>query len=143
MIVPLDTANLKLLDAFGFVAGSWVLYRLWKVVRSKAKQTKLKGPRSSSWLFGVTNEVFDGDSGDVYEAWAKQYGKVYQIPGAMGQRRLVITDPKAIAHCWAKTYTYRKTKASEQGTLLLVSTFTNYRTAKSESLVDREGFIMG
>ncbi|KAL5488445.1 hypothetical protein ACEPAI_6563 [Sanghuangporus weigelae] len=64
--------------------------------------TKLKGPPSSSWIFGVTKEVFKGDSGALYEQWAKEYGPVYQIPTPLGGRRTILTDPKAVAYFYSK-----------------------------------------
>ena len=70
--------------------------------------TKLTGPPSKNWLFGVSKEVFDGDNGAIYEAWASEYGPVYEIAGPLGERRVVLTDPKAIAHCYAKPDTYVK-----------------------------------
>lgn len=115
--------NLRAFDALGLVLGSWLVYKIWRIARSRANTTKLSGPPATSWLFGVTKDVFDGDAGDIFENWTKQYGSVFQIPGPLGERRLILTDPKAIAHCWAKTFTYHKTRVSKQTTINLVSPF--------------------
>ncbi|KAJ7867798.1 cytochrome P450 [Mycena leptocephala] len=43
----------------------------------------------------------------VYEDWAARYGAVFSVPGLLGSRTVVLTDPKAIAHFSAtETYTY-------------------------------------
>ncbi|KAI5117520.1 hypothetical protein M0805_009528 [Coniferiporia weirii] len=95
--------NLSVVDVFGLAIGSWLLYKLSQTARMRAKTTKLRGPPASSWFFGVSQEVFQGDSAAAYyEKWADEYGPVYQIPGPLGSRRTVLTDAKAIAHFYSK-----------------------------------------
>ena len=98
--------NIRALDVLAFTASSWLIYRVYKITRARARTTKLAGPPAKSWLFGVSKEVFDGDNGELYESWANTYGPVFQVPGPLGDRRTVITDPKAVAHYFAKSYTY-------------------------------------
>ncbi|KAL5512215.1 hypothetical protein ACEPAG_3500 [Sanghuangporus baumii] len=108
-------SNLSCLDVFLLVVGSWMLYKLIQAVRLRFKTTKLKGPPSSSWIFGVTKEVFKGDAGELYEQWAKEYGPVYQIPTPLGGRRTILTDPKAVAHFYSKeTFTYVQSNFSKR-----------------------------
>ncbi|KIJ59411.1 hypothetical protein HYDPIDRAFT_162418 [Hydnomerulius pinastri MD-312] len=50
----------------------------------------------------------------MYEAWAEEYGVVYQVPSTLGQRRIVLCDPRAIAHFYAReTWTYVQTPLSK------------------------------
>lgn len=35
-----------------------------------------------------------------YEQWAALYGAVYEIPLAFGNKQVVLTDPKALVHCY-------------------------------------------
>ncbi|THH01154.1 hypothetical protein EW145_g6961, partial [Phellinidium pouzarii] len=103
----LSGSRFSKLDLFLFAVGSWILLRLSQTARARAKTTKLHGPPASSWLFGVSKEVFKGDSGALFEKWADEYGPVYQIPGPFGSRRTVLTDAKAIAHFYSKeTFTF-------------------------------------
>ena len=81
----------------------WLIYKLVVTVRRRLHTTRLNGPPASTWFFGVSREVFVGDSGTLYEGWMDKYGVVYQIPTAMGSRRTVLCDPKAIAHFYNKT----------------------------------------
>lgn len=104
----LDLMSVRALDALAFAAGSWLLYRVVTIVRARARTTKLQGPPAKSWLFGVSKEVFDGDSGALYENWAQTYGSVFQVPGPLGDRRTVLMDPKAIAHYFSKANTFVK-----------------------------------
>ena len=96
------------LDFLALSTCLWIVYRALKITRSRSRATKLTGPPSKSWLFGVSKEVFDGDNGAIYEAWAQKYGSVYGVAGPLGERRVILTDPKAIAHIYAKPYVYVK-----------------------------------
>ena len=139
----LDFTKFQVLGAIGLISASWIVYTLWKIARSRAATTKLFGPAPTSWLYGVTKDTLVGDAGDVYETWTKTYGSVYQIPGPMGQRRIVLTDPKAIAHCWARTFVYRKSKFSEQNISLLVCSHENCDRFHLKIILDRERSLMG
>ena len=104
-------ANLRYLDIFLLVAGSWLLFKIIQSVRTRVKTTKLNGPPPTSRIFGVSREVFKGDPGALlYEQWAKEYGPVYQIPIQFGRRRTILTDARAVAHFYSKeTFTYVQT----------------------------------
>lgn len=104
-------SKLICLDVVLLSVGSWTLYRLTQTLRSRVKTTELDGPPSTSWLFGVTREIFRDDSGALYEDWAKEYGPVYQIPAPFGGRRVILTDPKAISHFYSReSFTYVQNK---------------------------------
>lgn len=84
-----------------------LVYSLSRTLSGKAKTTKLLGPLSRSWLFGVLRELDKEDSGILYERWAESYGHVYQVPGAFGCPRVILFDPRAISHFLSKdTYGY-------------------------------------
>ncbi|KAH0826178.1 cytochrome P450 [Lanmaoa asiatica] len=86
----------------------WTLLRWIRASRQQLCTTRLRGPPNESFLYGVGKRIFDAeDSGAVYEAWAQEYGLVYTIPSTLGNSRIVLCDPKAIAHFYAKdTWTY-------------------------------------
>jgi cytochrome P450 len=49
----------------------------------------------------------------MYERWAAEYGVAYMIPSVLGQTRIVLCDPRAIAHFYAReTWTYVQTPVS-------------------------------
>ena len=108
--------NIRYTDALALLVGSWLAFKLWKRSRAGAQTTKLPGPPSKSWLFGVTKEVNDSDDGGViFEDWAKEYGDVFQIPGPFGQRRTVLLDPKSLTYVLSKTeFTFLKSKFVKQ-----------------------------
>ncbi|KAF7351315.1 Cytochrome P450 [Mycena sanguinolenta] len=70
--------------------------------------THLRGPRNSNLFFGVVLQLMKTpDFGDIYEEWSSQYGSVFPIPGVLGRRRIILTDPKSLAHFAAReTYGY-------------------------------------
>lgn len=96
--------------AFDVVAVSfftWTLIRLVRTARRRARTTHLSGPPSKSLIFGFPEFFTTPDSPEIYEAWAEAYGAAYQVPSILGTTRIVLCDPKAIAHFYAKeTTTY-------------------------------------
>ncbi|KAJ7706346.1 cytochrome P450 [Mycena rosella] len=74
------------------------VYWLIKYLRT----VRLQGPPSPSFVFGHTKEIAGSPSpADLYDSWAEKYGRIYQVRGPMGTGRLVLCDPKAIAHVYA------------------------------------------
>ena len=105
MMIPLPA--LRLVDVLSLSAGAWILYSFFQTVRQRVKTTKLNGPRSNSWFWGLSRHTFEGDSGALYEQWAKEHGTIFAVPGMWGSRRIILTDAKAISHFYAnETYTY-------------------------------------
>ena len=78
--------------------------------RSRPRTTRLRGPVSKSFVFGVTKVFFNStDLGEVYRGWEKDHGAVYEIPHTLGSKMLILGDPKGIAHVLAKdTTTYHQ-----------------------------------
>ncbi|KAI8984875.1 cytochrome P450 [Trametes punicea] len=106
-IRPVSTGILVLL-----AIAIYLLYKLGQLFLKPVRTTPLAGPPSPSWLFGIREA--SGNSNDavaLYEAWADQYGAVYRVPAAFGSTRVILTDPKAIAHFYSlETFTYVHTK---------------------------------
>ncbi|KAF4574399.1 hypothetical protein EYR40_005882 [Pleurotus pulmonarius] len=99
-------------DVLYLLGGAWVVsYTVSRLLRrGTSATTALLGPPSQSWLLGnralagVDNEV------PILEGWANQYGRIFQIGGPLGSSRIVLCDPKAIAHFYSKeTFTYVQT----------------------------------
>ena len=84
-------------------AAVWTLFRWLHKPHQQLRTTQLRGPPSESFLYGVGKRIlkFDG-SGATYETWAQEYGRVYTIPAILGIKGIVLCDPKAIAHFYAK-----------------------------------------
>ncbi|KAF9224554.1 cytochrome P450 [Gyrodon lividus] len=95
-------------DAAAALAALWAVITAVRVARRRLKTTRLRGPSSTSLLYGVGKDLAESsDAGAMYEAWVEEYGVVYQVPSTLGQTRIVLADPKAIAHFYAReTWTY-------------------------------------
>ena len=104
-------STIHAVDALLVASGIWILSTLIQTYRRRARTTRLNGPTSPSWLFGVTRDTFNGDFDDLFESWSKDHGTVFQIPGILGERRTVLLDAKAIHHFFAHD-TYRFTSPS-------------------------------
>ncbi|KAN0097962.1 Cytochrome P450 [Tylopilus felleus] len=106
------------LSAFNAVVACTAVWAFIKLIRlarrSKrlARTPTLKGPPSPSFVFGVGKVLMeDDDPASIYESWARAYGAVYEIPSTLGSRKIILYDPKAIAHFHAKqTWTYVRTR---------------------------------
>ncbi|KAI6096692.1 cytochrome P450 [Pisolithus croceorrhizus] len=85
------------------LAAAWVISAAIRAIRKQSRTTKLRGPRRSSMLFGVSTELFrSSDTGSMFEAWAKEYGVAYEIPMLWGQKRIILCDPKAVAYFFSR-----------------------------------------
>ncbi|KAG1766150.1 cytochrome P450 [Suillus occidentalis] len=99
--------------AYSFAA-LWALVKISRALRWRLKTTQLRGPPRTSLIYGVSHDLASSqDSGAMYERWATEYGVAYTIPGVLGQTIIVLCDPKAIAHFYAReTWTYVQTPLS-------------------------------
>lgn len=103
----LTKINIKLaIPASALVLLALHIYRS----HSRPRTTRLRGPDSKSFVFGVTEDIFKStDLGELHRNWEKAHGAVYQIPHTLGSTMLVLGDPKGIAHVLAKdTTTYHQ-----------------------------------
>ncbi|KAL1660853.1 cytochrome P450 [Schizophyllum commune] len=83
--------------------------------RSGVPTTPLRGPPSPNWLFGVHRDIVRAkDPGAVWENWQREYGLVYATPAPLGETRIALFDPKALAHFYAReTWTYVNPRISK------------------------------
>ncbi|KAG1857750.1 cytochrome P450 [Suillus subalutaceus] len=99
--------------ACSFVA-LWTFVKVIRALRWRLRTTQLRGPPRTSFIYGVSNDIASSkDSATMYEHWAQEYGVAYMIPSVLGQTRIVLSDPKAIAHFYAReSWTYVQTPLS-------------------------------
>lgn len=102
-------------------AAIWILLR-WLISCRQLRTTQLRGPHSESFLYGVGKRIRNAkDAGALYEAWAQEYGPVYAVPSTLGSKRIVLCDPKAIAHFHSKeTRTYIQTPFTKKSFAIFV-----------------------
>ncbi|EIW75917.1 cytochrome P450, partial [Coniophora puteana RWD-64-598 SS2] len=92
--------SIGVLDSALVVLAVWVSLYLWGQRRDP---TQLNGPPRSSLFLGVGQQILDSpDAGSLYEKWEREYGPVYSAPSTLWKERIVLCDPKAIAHMWAR-----------------------------------------
>lgn len=101
------------LGAYDVVVIALVLLSSFKLVQyllrcPTSRLVTLKGPPNTNTFPGRSAEIVKSvDRSAIYEQWANEYGTVYTIPTALGGTRVIICDPKAMAHIYAKdTHTY-------------------------------------
>ncbi|KAH7921980.1 cytochrome P450 [Leucogyrophana mollusca] len=99
---------LRPVHAVAIVVVSWALVAIVRRVRRHLKATNLNGPPRQNLLFGLQKVLTQSkDPSALYEQWAQDYGSVYRLPTALGNSRVVLCDPKAIAHFYARaSFTY-------------------------------------
>ncbi|KAJ7351994.1 cytochrome P450 [Mycena albidolilacea] len=106
-ILKIIRFNFGIVDAAILLTSGVIFYVLLRHI-GRRRSTRLQGPCTSNIFLGVIPQLMNAlDSGDLYEIWAAQFGSVFSIPTILGSRRIVITDPKSIAHLAAReTYGY-------------------------------------
>ncbi|KAG2364260.1 cytochrome P450 [Suillus spraguei] len=92
-------------------AALWAFVKFSRALRWRLKTTQLRGPPRTSFIYGVSQDLMSSnDTGGMYEHWATEYGVAYTIPSVLGKSRIVLCDPRAIAHFLARdTWTYAQT----------------------------------
>ncbi|KAJ3570409.1 hypothetical protein NP233_g4425 [Leucocoprinus birnbaumii] len=88
------------------------IYKVFSHWKTPKVATPLKGPKNISFIFGFYRYIQEQDDpGAVYEAWSKEYGPAFTVPGPFGTKRVVICDPKANTHFYSReTYGYVQPK---------------------------------
>ncbi|KIK44321.1 hypothetical protein CY34DRAFT_642271 [Suillus luteus UH-Slu-Lm8-n1] len=92
-------------------AALWTFVKVIRALRWRFRTTQLRGPPRTSFVYGVSNDLVSSkDSATMYEHWTQEYGVVYMIPSVLGQTQIVLYDPRAIAHFYAReSWTYVQT----------------------------------
>jgi hypothetical protein len=89
--------------ASSIVIAGYVLARLIRTGRHSTITTALRGPPSPSFLTGQQRVLRAAhDPTPVYDAWFAEYGPAFVLPLPLGRSRIVLGDPKAIAHVFAR-----------------------------------------
>ncbi|KZT13226.1 cytochrome P450 [Laetiporus sulphureus 93-53] len=97
----------------------WITYNSLLYLRRRyrsARATPLTGPPNINLFFGLSRYIGKSkDAAAIYEQWAEEYGPVYHVPAAMGFSRVVLCDPKAVSHFYAReTYGFVQTALTKQ-----------------------------
>ncbi|KAI6099010.1 cytochrome P450 [Pisolithus sp. B1] len=106
------TRSVTLLDVAAAVATVWALRSALRAARRTSRTTRLRGPPRTDLIFGTSKQVFESlDAGAIHEAWAKEYGVAYEVPTTLGGKKIMLTDPRALAHYYAReSWTYVQTE---------------------------------
>ncbi|KAF8994686.1 cytochrome P450 [Cyathus striatus] len=71
---------------------------------SKDDVSTLRGPPSTSWLYGNLLDVLQRvPYGEAEGQWQRMYGRAYRIRACFGENRLVITDSAALRYITANS----------------------------------------
>jgi hypothetical protein len=136
--LELDVAeHLKGFDSTKMIISLLALLIIISIYRRGLRTPKLQGPRSESFIFGNTRNIFPSTNLTlVYQEWERTYGPVYEIPTGFGSNHVVLSDLKAITHLFSKdTSTYylpARQKAVTRKSVRVCSTACS-RTVRSYS----------
>ncbi|PBK93679.1 cytochrome P450 [Armillaria gallica] len=83
---------------------AYVLYKRF----TRISLSHVKGPESSSFLYGNFPELLQSQAGEKDFEWQKIYGDVIRIHAPLGGERLFITDPKALSYIYQSGYNFIK-----------------------------------
>ncbi|KAG2127110.1 cytochrome P450 [Suillus clintonianus] len=95
---------------------------LLQVYRRSQRTTRIRGPQSPGWVFGLSKTVLNSTATtELYERWAVEYGPVYRVPVVLGESRVVLWDPKAISHFFARdTWLYNQTPFNNTAVQIMI-----------------------
>ena len=126
---------IRLANAIDLAAGLAAILALrmaYLANRKGLRTTRLRGPKPGIF-FGAAKVILESsDSAALYETWYKEYGAVYEIPLMLGQRRVILCDPKAIAHFFGRdSWSYALTPESKIALQRTVCAIPMYFTSLS------------
>ncbi|KAI6103762.1 cytochrome P450 [Pisolithus croceorrhizus] len=95
-------------------AGVFALRSALRAARRRLKTTSLRGPAGTHPIFGASKDLFETpDTGEIFETWAEEYGAAYEVPTSFGGNKIMLCDPRALAHFYAReTWTYVHTDST-------------------------------
>jgi hypothetical protein len=110
--------QLGMLDVVFYIGITLAIFRLFVATRARwsgIQTTSLRGPSSKSLIFGMSREInLAEDPAIIYEQWANEYGPAYRVPRGFGNYKIMLMDPKALAHFYSKeTFGYIQTKPTK------------------------------
>ncbi|KAK7466274.1 hypothetical protein VKT23_005002 [Stygiomarasmius scandens] len=96
------TNFLSLLELFlvGVASFVWVYLRRRRIQRHSL--ANLPGPEAKSWWKGNFAEALNPEAWDFHMRLLKEYGPAVRLDGLMGDKQLIIYDPKAMHHVLVK-----------------------------------------
>ncbi|KAI6021735.1 hypothetical protein PISMIDRAFT_674045 [Pisolithus microcarpus 441] len=108
------TRSVTPLDVAAAIATLLALRSALKAARRTSKTTRLRGPPRTDLIFGTAKQTFESpDAGAIHEAWAKEYGVAYEVPTTLGGKKIMLADPRALAHYYAReSWTYVQTESA-------------------------------
>ncbi|KAG6375302.1 hypothetical protein JVT61DRAFT_3527 [Boletus reticuloceps] len=130
------------LDAGIAGIGIWTLLRWLYATRRKFHTPQLRGPPSESFLYGIGRCIISAeDSGAIYEAWAQEYGPVYAAPSTLGNKKIILCDPKAITIFFGKGLLWAD--GEEHRTIAAIRELTSISTIQHTSSVYHRSIVRG
>ncbi|KAI6160271.1 cytochrome P450 [Pisolithus thermaeus] len=98
----------SILSVLAGITGVMALRGTMRAARRKLKTTSLRGPPGAHPIFGASKDLFEApDTGEIFETWAEEYGVAYEVPTSFGGKKIMLCDPRALAHYYAReTWTY-------------------------------------
>jgi len=93
----------SLSDIAILLAGLWLAYYVTSRAfrRSNSVTTRLRGPPANSYIWG-SDRLMSQDNSVEHEEWRETYGPVYRVASTLGKERIMLMDPKAVAHFYAR-----------------------------------------
>ena len=87
---------------------TFLVFKIVTTPRRKFSTTRLLGPPSPSFLYGIARDTMESsDPASIYDEWVKEYGVAFEVPAALGQKTIMLFDPRALQHYYKReTWTY-------------------------------------
>ncbi|GLB43769.1 putative cytochrome P450 [Lyophyllum shimeji] len=80
----------------------WSLYRLIRRASTRTTLDNVPGLPHTSWLRGNLPKMYDSNAFRTHQEIEETYGSVMKFYGILGERRLYVSDRKALYHVFVK-----------------------------------------
>ncbi|KAH7929281.1 cytochrome P450 [Leucogyrophana mollusca] len=96
------SASLALLGFGLWKVGKLAVHRITSPLRN------IRGPKSTSWLYGNMKDIFEAENSVLHEQWVKEYGPTLKYQGFLNIDRLFTMDLRALNHVLTHSNDYQK-----------------------------------
>lgn len=96
------------------LGGSFVVYKVLSAYLAKPSAVyTLRGPDSSSWLFGNDQHIRMYRN-ETLAGWLREYGATFALHSFFGSRSLLVADTKAVAFILNRPADFPKVRESDR-----------------------------
>jgi hypothetical protein len=125
-------SSLSPLSKAALTIASFIVVAVARKLLFTSTTTSLSGPPSESWVSGTAIQIINGTRHGHTKEWYQQYGSVFSVPWLLGTKQIILCDPKAVAHFYAKdSIIYGGTKSTKKFIEIMVCAYCTFSSGNT------------